>query len=90
MYERDDQFNADAYEVDGHRGMAWTVLGWETKPTEDTHWDGIEERTGLVVCVMVGDDRHWSFEPDIVKPLEREDYCGVCGQLGCGHDGIAR
>ena len=30
-YEGDDAtFNADAYTVDGYRGIAWHVLGWET------------------------------------------------------------
>lgn len=47
-------------------------------------------RTGQVVCVMVGDDRHWAFDPEDVQPLEREEYCGECGQIGCGHDGYDR
>src|SRR5215475_14924178 len=57
-YEEDDAtFTAEAYTVAGWgRGIAFSVLGWETEPTEDTEWDGIEERTGRVVCVMVGDD----------------------------------
>jgi hypothetical protein len=29
-------------------------------------------------------------EPDDVVPLEREDYCGECGQVGCSHDGLDR
>lgn len=91
-YEPDDEtFPADAYTVAGWgRGIAWYVLGWETEPTEETEWSGYEERTGKVLCVMVGDDeKHW-IDPDDLTPLEREDYCGVCGQIGCMHDGLVR
>lgn len=90
-YESDDAaFPADAYRVSGYDGIAWHVLGWETEPDEDTEWSGIEERTGRVVAMMVGDDRKFSFDPDEVTPLEREEYCGVCGQIGCSHDGYDR
>lgn len=90
-FEEDDEtFSADAYTVAGHRGVAWRVYGWETEPDEDTHWSGCENRTGRVVCVMVGDDHRWTFDPDDVTPLAREDYCGECGQMGCTHDGYPR
>lgn len=89
-YESDDEtYNAEAYRIDGHGGVAWYVLGWETEPTEDTEWDGIEERTGQLVCVMVGDDRRWTFDPEDVHPLERHEYCGGCGQIGCHADGYS-
>lgn len=86
----DDAFPADAYRTNDYNGVAWYVLGWETEPTEDTEWDGIEERTGRVVLVMVGDDRHFVYDLEDITPLEREDYCGECGQIGCGHDGLDR
>ena len=90
-YETDDaRFDADAYQVKGYDGVAWNVLGWETEPDEDTEWSGCENRTGLIVCVMVGDDRHHSFDEDWITPIAREDYCGGCGQIGCGHDGLDR
>lgn len=91
-YERDDEtFPADAYTVDGWAtGIAWAVLGWETEPTEETEWSGHEERTGRVVAVMIGDDRHFTFDEDELHPLEREEYCGECGQIGCCHDGLER
>ncbi len=80
-----------AYMVDGWgAGIAWSVLGWETKPDADTEWTGYEVRTGNVVAVMVGDDRHFSIEPDDLTPLLREDYCGECGQVGCTCDGYDR
>ena len=91
-YETDDEtFAADAYTVDGwSAGIAWHALGWETEPDEDTEWSGYEVRTGRVVTRMVGDDRHFMFDPDEIHPLAREDYCGECGQVGCCHDGLDR
>lgn len=92
-YERDKEtFPHDAYTVNGknNKGIAFYVLGWETEPTEDTHWTGEEERTGKVLAVMVGDDYRHRVDPDDLEPLKREDYCGVCGQIGCAHDGLDR
>jgi hypothetical protein len=92
-YEADDAaFPAEAYTVAGrsNRGIAWHVYGWETAPTEDTEWSGIEERTGKVVCVMVGDDRRFTFDPAELTPLNDLDYCASCGQVGCSHDGRKR
>jgi hypothetical protein len=90
-YESDDrEFPADAYTVRGHGGIAWRVLGWETEPDEDTEWSGYENRTGRVITIMVGDNHRFVFDPDDLTPLEREDYCGECGQIGCAHDGLDR
>lgn len=90
-YETDDEtFSADAYTVRGYQGIAWHVLGWETEPDEDTEWSGIERRTGRVVAIMVGDDSRFTFDPDELTAIEREAYCGVCGQIGCCHDGYER
>jgi hypothetical protein len=90
-YETDSEaFPAEAYSVRGHGGIAWYVRGWETEPDEDTEWSGIENRTGRVVCTMVGDDARWLFDPEDITPLEREAYCGECGQVGCRHDGLDR
>ena len=71
-YERDDAaFPADAYRVVGEGDVAWRVLGWHTEPDEDTEWSGLEQRTGDVVAVMIGDDSHFRFEPDEIHPLDR-------------------
>lgn len=87
-YEIDEQaFPAEAYRAKGYNGVAWRVKGWETQPTEDTEWDGIEERTGKVVCVMVGDDRRFTFRPQEIAALNDLAYCAECGQIGCAHDG---
>jgi len=90
-YESDDEtFNADAYTVDGYSGIAFRVLGWETEPDEDTEWSGYESRTGRVVARMVGDDRNFTFDTDEIHAIDRADYCGECGQIGCSHDGYDR
>lgn len=88
-YEADSEL-AGAYRAAGYDGIAWRILGWETEPDSDTHWSGIENRTGRVVAVMVGDDRHFTFDRDDLTKLDRKDYCGECGQIGCGHDGLDR
>lgn len=44
----------------------------------------------LVSIVMVGDDRRQQVDRDEVTPIEREAYCGECGQIGCSHDGLER
>src|SRR5947207_2287637 len=95
-FEIDDEtFPADAYAVAGYRGVAFYIYGWEI----ERYWDeseGIyaddpaERRTGRVVAVMVGDDRQFTFEPDELTALADLDFCGVCGQLGCSHDGRDR
>lgn len=90
-YETDKAtFNAEAYTVKGWRGIAFYVLGWETEPDEDTEWSGYEARTGQVVVVMVGDDKHHVVDESDITPLDRKAYCGVCGQIGCAHDGMSR
>jgi hypothetical protein len=86
-YEKDDDtFPADAYRVKGWgSGIAWWVLGWETEPDDETEWTGILPRTGRVVVRMVGDDRDFTCDQSDLTPLKREEYCGGCGQVGCGH-----
>jgi hypothetical protein len=89
-YEEDDSVNDVAYRVSGCGAIAWRVLGWETVPDDDTEWTGIEQRTGKLVAHMVGDDVHFRFDPAELVKLNREDYCGECGQIGCTHDRLDR
>jgi hypothetical protein len=72
-----------AYRVKGYEGIAWHYIKDETKPDEDTYWTGIEELTGNVVMVMVGDDRKFSFDPTECTSIDEEEYCSSCGQIGC-------
>lgn len=65
---------------------------WDEMPEgvdADTWWpdeNDVEERpTGMLVCVMVGDDSEHIVDPDDCTPLDTDDdlVCD-CGQLGCG------
>ena len=78
------------YRLKGFDGVAWFTLGWEVEPDEDTEWTGIVHRTGRVLAVMVGDDRVESFDPDELVLIGELEYCAVCGQIGCCHDGRIR
>jgi hypothetical protein len=79
----DNEYQADAYRIDGWCGIAWHILGWEIGSDEDTEWGGYEVRTGKLIAVMIGDDRHFAVDPDDVSELHEDDYCRVCGQIGC-------
>lgn len=46
------------------------------------------ERTGSIACRMVGDDRLFTFDADELTALEDDEYCQVCGQIGCGHTNL--
>ena len=85
-YQEAPEYQANAYRIEGYKGIAWYVRGWETETRwEEETEDSEEVRTGNLVCTMVGDDRHFSIDPDDVSPLEDAKYCGTCGQIGCGH-----
>lgn len=86
-YEDDPEtFNAEAYRVPRWKiAVAVSVLGWETEADEDTEWTGLYVRTGRVSVVMVGDDAVHNVDPEDLEPIADEDYCGGCGQIGCGH-----
>jgi hypothetical protein len=41
----------------------------------------------MLRVIMVGDDHEHIVDPEDLVMLADEDYCHVCGQLGCQHDG---
>lgn len=84
-YEEAPEYPNDAYAIDGYRSVAFTIYGWETEADEDTEWSGMENRTGKLVAVMVGDDRRFTVDPDDVSEIPAEGYCRSCGQIGCAH-----
>jgi hypothetical protein len=76
-------------------GVYLRVIGPVLEEREEwftaTDWAGttyewpevIEEDTGQLYVVMVGDDHKWIVDPgDLEDVPEDEDYCG-CGQIGC-------
>ena len=80
-YENAPEYQADAYRIDGWHGIAWHILGWEIEPDKNTEWNGYKNRTGKLVAVMIGDDRHFSVNTDDVSELHENEYCCVCGQI---------
>ncbi len=52
--------------------------------------NGRQPDAGRLIVVMVGDDTPHEIDADDAEPVAREGFCGECGQLGCGHDGLSR
>ena len=58
------------------------LFGMDAKgPTAEP--EEIEDRT-KVRCIMVGDDREFTFDIEELSPLDEEEFCPGCGQIGCG------
>ncbi|MCP5117483.1 MAG: hypothetical protein GY953_42210 [bacterium] len=66
-------------------GIAVWVDGPETELDADSEWTGFSIPTGRVLVVMVGDDKRHAVDVEDLTPLDDEDYCGTCGQVGCAH-----
>lgn len=62
-------------QVKGYRGVAQYVKSC---------------RQGRAKVVMVGDDKVREVPAEHCTPLARKAFCGVCGQVGCSHDGLER
>ena len=90
------------YSVEGYKGIAFYLIGYATinEPVicfcQDEDGNEYEQETGeyeqvedkdYVIAVMVGDNRKHKVSIDDITPLSEEDYCHVCGQIGCKHDG---
>jgi hypothetical protein len=71
-------------------GIAFYYASPQEVDDEDTVWTGQRVRTGFVIMVMVGDDYKHVTDPEDVQPIGEDDYCHVCGQIGCTHDGRDR
>ena len=61
---------------------------WEDIDGEWYPEDNTERETGMVYMIMVGDDHKHVIDPDDIEIAP--DYCRVCGQIGCTHDGLER
>ena len=46
--------------------------------------DKCEIHENCLIAVMVGDDRKNHVSKDTVHDLGDDEYCGSCGQIGCG------
>jgi len=54
----------------GNSGVAWYVVS--------------DDGEGSIVAVMVGDDRRYIHDASDCTEIDEEQYCGSCGQMGCG------
>lgn len=64
--------------------IAYVVRARETEPDEDTEWSGIENDTGRLVVVAVGDDYVSYAWPEDLEHIDDDTPVCPCGQLGCG------
>jgi hypothetical protein len=63
------------YRVKDKPGVAW----WIDKVC-DYHYP-----PACVTAVMVGDDHRWHIDLEDLVAIDDDEYCGGCGQIGCGH-----
>lgn len=66
-------------------GMIVKVKGWSGIAFRVRRARGYEAEV-----VMVGDDKVHIVNRAQCTPLKRKEFCGVCGQMGCKHDGLER
>jgi hypothetical protein len=70
------------YAVRQYPGVAF----WYDGPQLSREWqddDVYTVETGMVLMVMVGDDRRHVIDPEDITELSDDDYCPGCGQIGC-------
>ena len=63
-------------------GMTVTVRGWRGVAQYV-----VRVRDGRAIVVMVGDNVKREVPTSDCTSIKRAAYCGVCGQIGCTHDG---
>lgn len=69
------------YRVDAWPGIAFWLKGWIADA------DGLVETHDFVRAVMVGDNKEHIIDVDDLTPINDNDYCSCCGQIGCGWGG---
>jgi len=69
------QGHPDDGELDGPAGETFYCDGSCEEPV-----DNLER----VRAVMVGDDAEFTFDVADLIPLDEDDFCEGCGQIGCG------
>jgi hypothetical protein len=62
-----------AVKIKGREGVAFTFR------------ERCDEHFHCGIYTMVGDDHRWHIDMHDVTPLNDDEYCGGCGQIGCGH-----
>lgn len=71
-------------------------MNWTPQPGETVRADRFEgvalwfkewcrfHGPDCAVVIMVGDDHKHHVHHDSIHPLDRDAFCGGCGQIGCG------
>ena len=52
--------------------------------SDEGEWE-LDETSGSILVVMVGDDHKWTVDAEDLVKIGENDYCDGCGQIGCGH-----
>ena len=76
MLEVECQGHPDDGDFDGPMGETFYCDG-------SCEGDPVDE--DKVVAIMVGDDRRHVIDVDELTPIDEDDFCHGCGQVGCGH-----
>jgi len=72
------------YKVEGYGGIAFRCLGYRTYRDGDYDWTGIEVTDYTRVrMVMIGDDHVYVVDIEDIMPINDDEYCPECGQIGC-------
>lgn len=74
-----------AVRVAGYEGIAFRVDGLPTREGPNSSWTGLVfHHPNRRLVHMIGDDGEYDVHVDELEPLDDDDYCGTCGQIGCG------
>jgi hypothetical protein len=73
------ELNGIALRFDSYCGGLDNYNGYE-----DDEWEDGQELTSAFFH-MVGDDRLYEIEIEDIEILDDDEFCGGCGQIGCGH-----
>ncbi|TNF82081.1 MAG: hypothetical protein EP299_01795 [Acidobacteria bacterium] len=78
----------DHVQVKGFPGVAFWFVGYAERRVLDP-WDPLQDTYDIdhstAVVRAVGDDLDREIDMDRLEPLDRDAFCGGCGQIGCGH-----
>lgn len=66
------------------------VALWYVGPAIEYEDDGFGDVEAIAdpsrsIVIMVGDDRRHVVDTSGLQSLNEDDFCGGCGQIGCGH-----
>jgi hypothetical protein len=78
----------DHVRVKGFPGVAcWYIGPAERRVLDpwDPYQDTYEVDHSTAVVMMVGDDKEREVAADDLELIDRDEFCGECGQIGCGH-----